>query len=482
MSISESDRAFLAGFLEGEAHLAVREQNGGSSFGCGVYVRLRDDDQDLLEWLVALTGLGRLRRVPEQPTSRPQISWTVESQADCTALLRLIGGCGFHGRRSAELRLWTEAVDLWTSGTAAKRRAGLPQIARDLQAARKYGGGARTARPLSAGEHERVGYITGLVCAEGCFQMARDRPRFSMHLRADDRPLLELLRTTTGFGAVYSHSPAPPLNPSSTWVVAARAELEQLLALLQRGELPGRKQAEMETWAVAVHELCSAARLGVRPRPALLTLACARLRAARTYRRSTRELLELPGRDVRAEALAALHAWSEDSGGRLACGGYERWRREHPGAPTRNTVAKVFGSWRAAMEAAGLGDRAARQVTRRVGGEDARRRRREAQRARVVDAVRRFEAEHGRLPRAMEFFKWRLTVIPDTPTQATVYNLFPGVGKLYWRPVRRREVRAMRRISSGVHAEPVATTVRPGCHKGARPRPGAAVRAGRPCR
>ena len=26
----------------------------------------------------------------------------------------------------------------------------------------------------------------------------------------------------------------------------------------------------------------------------------------------------------------------------------------------------------------------------------------------------------------MEFFKWRLMAAPDTPTQATVYNLFPG--------------------------------------------------------
>jgi hypothetical protein len=105
MSISELDRAFLAGFLEGEAHLAVREQNGGASFGCGAYIRLRDDDQDLLEWLVALTGLGRLRRVPAQRTYRPQIGWTIDSQADCTALLRLIERCGFHGRRAAELRL-----------------------------------------------------------------------------------------------------------------------------------------------------------------------------------------------------------------------------------------------------------------------------------------------------------------------------------------------------------------------------------------
>jgi hypothetical protein len=60
------------------------------------------------------------------------------------------------------------------------------------------------------------------------------------------------------------------------------------------------------------------------------------------------------------------------------------------------------------------------------GTDEARKAWRHVQRGRVINAVRRFEAEHGRLPRAMEFFKWRLAVMPDSPTQATVYNLFPG--------------------------------------------------------
>ena len=34
VSICEADRAFLAGFLEGEATLRVHEQNGGQSLGC----------------------------------------------------------------------------------------------------------------------------------------------------------------------------------------------------------------------------------------------------------------------------------------------------------------------------------------------------------------------------------------------------------------------------------------------------------------
>ena len=33
---------------------------------------------------------------------------------------------------------------------------------------------------------------------------------------------------------------------------------------------------------------------------------------------------------------------------------------------------------------------------------------------------------HGSLPTAMEFFRWRLVEAPATPTQATVYRLFPG--------------------------------------------------------
>ena len=33
---------------------------------------------------------------------------------------------------------------------------------------------------------------------------------------------------------------------------------------------------------------------------------------------------------------------------------------------------------------------------------------------------------HGTLPTAMQFFRWRLVGAPATPTQATVYRLFPG--------------------------------------------------------
>jgi hypothetical protein len=425
MCISELDQGFIAGFLEGEATFWIGEQNAGQSYSCGLRTNVRADDQDLIEWLLALTGIGTLRSVDARATSQPQIAWDLDRQDECVEVAHLLSRVGFHGRRAAELRIWVEAVDTWTHRKGAERHALLRALKRRLQAARRFGGGCPSALPLSESRRLRLGYISGIAAAEGCFGIWSGRPRFTMHLRQDDRPLLQMLASVTGLGTIYDHTPGPPLNPSSTWTISSRAQLGQLHDLLSEADLPGRKGLELDAWAVAVDELRDAHRLRVRPRKDLICPATAKLRETRTYRASTRELLKLPGRDLRAESIHALHTWASVTSGRLGCGSYARWRREHPGAPTRNTVARAFDGWHAAMAAAGLLDRAARKSCR-AGGEAARREQREAKRARVIAAVRRFEAEYGRMPRAMEFFKWRFAAAPETPSQAAVYKLFPG--------------------------------------------------------
>jgi hypothetical protein len=426
MCISELDQGFIAGFLEGEATFVIGEQNAGTSYSCGVRVGVRDDDQDLVEWLVALTGLGRLRRVPARATSRPQIAWQIETQEDCVELVSLLSRSGFHGRRAAELRIWADAVDVWTQPSCPGRLATLSDLAQRLKAARRFGGGNSEALPLSERQRQRQGYITGLVAAEGCFGVWNGRPRFAMHLRQDDRPLLELLSAATGLGSIYDHTPSEPLNPSSTWTITSRAQLGEFADFLRRIGVPGRKQLELEIWAIAIDELRSARRLGLRPRKPLIELAASKLRAARAYRPVKRELLELPRRDLRSESITALQEWAAMTPGRLGCGSYVRWRQDHPGAPNRNTVARTFGSWHAAMKEAGLLDRAARRVPTRTRETAQRRAARENKRERVIEAVRAFEAGHGRPPRAMEFFKWRFAAAPEAPSQAAVYKLFPG--------------------------------------------------------
>jgi hypothetical protein len=44
----------------------------------------------------------------------------------------------------------------------------------------------------------------------------------------------------------------------------------------------------------------------------------------------------------------------------------------------------------------------------------------------VVAAVGRCASDLGRVPAAMEFFRWRLANAPESPAQASVYRAFPG--------------------------------------------------------
>lgn len=428
LSIDQLDRAFIAGFLEGEACFSITEQNGGQSFSCNVAVSQRDDDQELLEWLVAATGVGRLHRVRAYRTSRPQVLWSVASQEDCHELVALIGD-GFHGRRTSELDTWREAVSVWTDCHGDERRARLLALKQRLHALKRFRASEPTARPLRR-RQVLVGYISGLVCAEGSFGFSGARPRFSMHLRADDGPLLEMLAATTGFGRVNHHRPpAPPLNPSSTWNVSAPLQLLRLVEVLREGGLHGRKRTEMEAWSVAVEALCAPELRGRAVDHEVVRSAAQRLAEIREYRPpELRKLLELPRRDIAAESIAALQKWSREYVGPLSCGAYNRWRRD--GMPRRNTIAKAFGGWHAALAAAGLEERAAASPARFEamvrGGEARREARRVAQRARVVAAVEAFERKHGRLPCAMEFFRWQRVEAPDAPSQASVYRLFPG--------------------------------------------------------
>jgi hypothetical protein len=353
MSIGEG---FLAGFVEGEASLRIHEQNGGQSFGCLMALNQRDDEQETMEHLLVSTGLGRLRRVAPRLTSKPQIAWIVDSQVDCRSLLALLEPCGFHGRRTAELDIWRRGVRAWTETNGAKRRSTLRELKHDLAAARRFGAGAPSARPFASRE-QLLGYIRGFASAEGCFGLSSGRPVFSVHLRADDRALLELLAAATGLGRVNLHRPVALLNPSATWTIAARAELSQFIDLLGRGGLSGRKLKELEVWGEAVAELNRVA-----PRREMLEAARERLADVRAYR------------------------------------------------PPHQ---------------AGLRDRLAR-APRPVGGEAGRAARRAQQRTRVIAAVHLYEREHGRVPRAMEFFRWRYEGGIDAPTQGTVYRLFPA--------------------------------------------------------
>ena len=226
-----------------------------------------------------------------------------------------------------------------------------------------------------------------------------------------------MLARESGLGAVSRYAPGPPLNPTARWTIASRRDVSLLAAWLLEVGLPGHKGQIVRAWAHGIDVL---------ERPVERRAAVRRYERVRPYRPPRRdELLAVARPDVREACRQALLAWAGHEDGRLSCVSYSRWRAERREHPTRNTIVRHFGGWHAALAAAGLGDRVAR-APRRTGGDARREARRRAQRERVLDAVRRFERECGRLPRAMEFFRWRIERAVDAPTQGTVYRLFPG--------------------------------------------------------
>ena len=307
----------------------------------------------------------------------------------------------------------------WTSGNGEERRTALRSLMAKLVATRRFGAGGpvrRTLRqPKTAGLHKRLPLCRGLLQLVG----PRDHGS-SIHLRQDDRPLLELLAGSTGLGKVdraparRSAQPVPRRGtspPAPTW--------PRCRDLLRAGAAwSGRKRREMEVWACAVDELIRAARPGGRPQRELLDTGPTPARwLERAYRPPGRpELLRLPARDLRTDSLNALIAWSRETIGSLPCTGYMRWRREQPEAPARATIVRpVRDLARRAGAAAGLGDRVAR-APRPIGGEAGRAARREQQRsARARVRCGGFEREPA-AARALEFFRWRYEAAVDAPT------------------------------------------------------------------
>ena len=404
----------LAGFLEGEVHLGIRELNGGQSFSCLAQLNVRDDDFEILEWIVALLGIGSLVRQPARRTSKPQVQWRVVTRDDCRELVTVLTRFPLRGRKRREFDVWARAVATW-SGAGRERRDELRRMKAELTSLRRYSPVHEVpAAPTCL--RALWGYISGFLLAEGYLRLTESDARAVIHLRADDRPLLEMLVRASGLGKVRMYGARAPQHPTATWTIAARSELSFLASWLQQIGLPGRKGELARIWADGVGYVDRGHRRSV----------ARRLAQARPYVAPVeRPLLEVGRPDTAEMCRTALTSWAAAEPGVLSCGGYSRWRARNPGHPTRNTIALTFGSWHRALEAAGLGDRAAR-APRPAGGEARRRQQRDAQRARIVAAVLRFEREHGRLPRALEFFRWRYEASVDAPTQGPVYRLFPG--------------------------------------------------------
>jgi hypothetical protein len=328
---------------------------------CSFELTQRADEVDVLEDVQRVTGLGHLSPSRAQGNSHPQVDWRIASKLECRELVGLLRRFPLRGRKRSEFELWASAVERWSQ--TSHHRAAPPSFhdqmataAQDLRSLRRYR--PPRDRPF-AGESDPDAlrwFVGGFFSGEGCFELNQKAARVSVHLRADDRPLLDLFRLNSGLGTVNTRAYGG--HPTATWLVCRHAELGRLVDFFRAAGLRGRKRREFEAWRIGAAEFAEASSQGRRRDPKLVEDAIRLLQNTRRYRSAHRPTSTAFGDTAPREVfIALLRQWAASVEGPLACTTYSRAQTEHPGWPTRNTIARCFGGWAAALRAAGLGAR-----------------------------------------------------------------------------------------------------------------------------
>jgi LAGLIDADG DNA endonuclease family protein len=416
-----ADLAFFSGFVAGDGCFIIRANNSGASWCCTLDVRLRADNTPLLSEFRTWSGAGELFAAPARGNSAPQTSWNVARRLDCLKVTRILDQRPPLGKAALQFELWRRAVDIWVAEGGAS--PALPALAAEIRELHRSACPVPCAVDIS--ETDLAAFLAGFASAEAHFGATdAGSPRFAINLRADDGPLLRLFRETFGIGHLRAVQPAGGSRPAVSWRIGRLCDLRRLVALFDLYPPRGRAGYVYSAWRELVM-------LEVRTSVVRRALAV-EIRRRRRHVPGLGRIARMSRAEVgRYRCAGALLRWALSGECSGSATGYMRWRRSSdPEAPTRNTIARLYGSWRTALEALGLETDACRSkeqvaAIRAANAPSVARRRAESRNA-ILTAVRRCIAEIGHVPGASEFLRWRATRAPDCPSQMTIYRRFPG--------------------------------------------------------
>jgi hypothetical protein len=235
------------------------------------------------------------------------------------------------------VRVWrTGASTTWDSMRAASIK---------LKALRSYVEPApRDVAPLRD-EPGFLWYLGGFFTGEGSFRLSIREARAVIKVRRDDRPLLAAFARITGLGRVFDLRAEARSHPAAVWIIYRQTDLPNAIELLSAAHLRGRKRREFAAWRVGAEEFIAGSSEGRPRRPEILEVAVESFQHARAYVSPG----PLPARNDRAAAerrlIGILRAWAGETMLPLSATCYLRARENHPAWPTRNTIARTFGSW-----------------------------------------------------------------------------------------------------------------------------------------
>jgi hypothetical protein len=275
-------------------------------------------------------------------------------------------------------------------------------------------------------------YLGGFFTGEGHLSLSRSKCTMVIKLRDDDRLLLEHLAEASGLGRVYSIAPRATTRPAAAWIVYRQDELARAVTMLEGAGVRGRKRQELEIWRRAALEFANA-RVERRPRDAALVAAAqADLTAARTYKGANWTPDVADRTRAKAEArIEILRCAARQTAGPLTAATYGTLRSAHPDWPTRNAIAKGFGSWADALKAAGLDHRCSARARERARQEQrqfthAQLAARLSAREHVLNVVAMLHDQCRARPTVGRYLAHRAESDRTLPSLTKLYGLFPG--------------------------------------------------------
>jgi hypothetical protein len=143
-------------------------------------------------------------------------------------------------------------------------------------------------------------YIAGLIDGEGYFGLHQHTqhkhlrpmyyPRFTIHLRSDDMPILLQIQEFLGVGKIYLHNNVDR-NPMVAYQIDNIKDLMQLINVLDVCPLRAKKKVEYDIWRACVLLKQK------RGRHDYLPVAYLKLKELKSFREGSETIISAPVRD-----------------------------------------------------------------------------------------------------------------------------------------------------------------------------------------
>lgn len=115
--MDDAFRSWFAGFVDGEGCFEIHKQTRKGNYSCRLTIKLRADDREVLEHIVAVTGIGRVahhRANPDGRKSADQVYWQALTKPECLTLIEIFDRFPLRSKKARDFDIWRKAVMVWS--------------------------------------------------------------------------------------------------------------------------------------------------------------------------------------------------------------------------------------------------------------------------------------------------------------------------------------------------------------------------------